>query len=960
VAATTLCAAPWTSAAAQFPTRLNQPWRTIETEHFAFHYPLDLEAWTRAAASHVEAIDSAVAHIVGFRVEGKTDALVDDPFQRPNGSAWPYLNRPLINLWASPPDPRDDIGDYRTWGQMLVAHEFGHITHLARPSRNSWTRRVWEAMPANIGPIALRAPRWVIEGYATYIEGRVTGSGRPHSAWRAAFLRQWAIEGQLPRYEYLDDWGAYAGGSFAYLAGSAFIEWLAERHGDSSLVFVWRRLSARQNRSFDDAFVGVYGQSAAALYGRFTAELTEKSLDIAHTMAAATNDTGAIVQRLARSTGDPAISTDGRRVAIVLRSADAPSRVVIWKTAPEPDTAQRRRDSLLLKKDPEDVPARSIYPPAKTALFTLRSKGGAPYESPRFLRDGRVLLSRSTARGDGTFADDLYLWSPEGFSVRRLTRGASLREPDPSPDGRTAVASRCTGGWCSLVIVTLDDGSVTTLLAANEQRSFFRPRFSPDGKTVLVSVHLNGTWRLATVDVEARTIATIDPDDRANRYDAAWSGANDLVAVSDRGGIANIIHMNLASREIRTLSGVTGAAVAPEPNPSDGSIWFLSLYSRGYDLRRLTPTRTTDVPRIVATARLVPALSLPAVEREIATNPVSEPRSFGLTPRFFRWIPQPSLDADGASGALALVSRDVIGRTEVLLAGAYGDAASWRGGTLSGMWSGAGWVPTLRGTAFSATQSLSESRVSFFPRVGLDATLVGGQLGMEGASEFDTWTARARIGGSVSHARNSFLVLDTLLRTGTRAFAFSDARITATKRWNAASLSGSLADAVASGKTFGDDFSRVLITTGLSANGFGILPIAASAQWGSVNSGAPVFEQFSIGGGPSTILDRAQLTQRITMPVLPSGISTGTSVVAFRGVLGTAPMSLFYWAGSTSTHNDTYDSWHRVIGLDWSMSVGAIAPAGTPAARAQFGIGESLDEPFRKRVRAYVNLILNP
>ena len=623
------------------------------------------------------------------------------------------MKRPLINVWASPPDPRDDIGDYRSWGQMLVAHEFGHIVHLTRPSRNTWTRRVWESMPANIGPIALRAPRWVVEGYATFIEGRVTGSGRPHSAWRAAFLRQWAIEGQLPRYEYLDDWGAYAGGSFAYLAGSAFIEWLADTHGDSSLVDVWRRLSARQNRTFDEAFTGVYGESAAALYGRFTAELTMKSLDIAQTMAAATNDTGTIVQRLARSTGDPAISTDGQRVAIVLRSAVAPSRVVIWKTAFEPDTLRRRRDSLLLARDPEDVPARSIYPPSKTALFTLRARGGAPYESPRFLHDGRVLLSRSTPRGDGTFVDDLYLWNPEGSSVHRLTRRASLREPDPAPDGHTAVATHCSGGWCSLVIVKLDDGSVSPLLSASDDRSFFRPRFSPDGKTVLVSVHRNGTWRLATVDVAARELTVIDPDDGANRYDAAWMGASDIVAVSDKSGIAEIITLNLASRELRTLSGVTGAAVAPEPNPRDGSVWFLSLYSRGYDLRRLTPTKETNVPHVVASARLVPALSVPPAPIQLATNAVSEPRRFGFTPRLFRWLPQPSLDADGASAALALISRDVIGRSEVLLAGAYGDPGSWRGGTLSGMW--AGWGADLRVTLFDAKQLLSDSWVSFSP-----------------------------------------------------------------------------------------------------------------------------------------------------------------------------------------------------------------------------------------------------
>jgi hypothetical protein len=49
-----------------------------------------------------------------------------------------------------------------------------------------------------------------------------------------------------------------------------------------------------------------------------------------------------------------------------------------------------------------------------------------------------------------------------------------------------------------------------------------------------------------------------------------------------------------------------------------------------------------------------------------------------------------------------------------------------------------------------------------------------------------------------------------------------------------------------------------------------------------------------------------------------------------------------------------------VIGAEWLASVPAIPIAGTPAARAQIGIGESLDAPFRKRVRAYVSFVLDP
>jgi hypothetical protein len=52
--------------------------------------------------------------------------------------------------------------------------------------------------------------------------------------------------------------------------------------------------------------------------------------------------------------------------------------------------------------------------------------------------------------------------------------------------------------------------------------------------------------------------------------------------------------------------------------------------------------------------------------------------------------------------------------------------------------------------------------------------------------------------------------------------------------------------------------------------------------------------------------------------------------------------------------------WHRVAGVEWSEAVSAIVPAGTPAARGAIGVGESLDMPFRRKVRAYVSLVINP
>jgi hypothetical protein len=52
--------------------------------------------------------------------------------------------------------------------------------------------------------------------------------------------------------------------------------------------------------------------------------------------------------------------------------------------------------------------------------------------------------------------------------------------------------------------------------------------------------------------------------------------------------------------------------------------------------------------------------------------------------------------------------------------------------------------------------------------------------------------------------------------------------------------------------------------------------------------------------------------------------------------------------------------WNRVGGVEWSAAFPPIPLAGTPAARAQIGMGLSLDPPVKNRVGVYASLTLNP
>src|SRR3569623_3623555 len=328
------------AASAQETTFPHLRWRTLDTRYFRFFFTTDAAPWTRDVASRIDAAHDAVAALVGSAPSKRVMVIVEDPNNVSNGFALPLLDHPLIFLWPTPPDPASALGN-GSWGDQLSIHEFAHIAHLTRESRNPAVRRLTRLLPVKFGPVALHAPRWVTEGYATFVEGRVVrGIGRPHGVVRPAVLRQWAVEGQLPTYAALDGSSRYEGDDMAYLAGSAFLEWLAARNGDSSIVHLWRRMSARVPRTFDEAFVGVYGAPPDALYGRFAAELNHDALDASTggpqpallatgADAAPRPGEGVLVRRLHWGTGAPALSRGDSLLAFVVSARERAPRVEI-------------------------------------------------------------------------------------------------------------------------------------------------------------------------------------------------------------------------------------------------------------------------------------------------------------------------------------------------------------------------------------------------------------------------------------------------------------------------------------------------------------------------------------------------------------------------------------------------------------------------------------------------------
>ena len=940
------------SAVAQFLWRPDADWQTLRTAHFTVVYPRELDQWTRTMAERLESVRTEVGVEVGSLPRRRVTVLVADPYSVSNGSAWPFLESPSIVLWPTPPDPRSTIGDSRSWPEILAVHEFTHIAHLTRPSRNPRQRLLTRLAPLGIGPITLKAPRWVIEGYATYIEGRLTGSGRPHGVWRPAVLRQWALEGRLPTYPQLSSWGEYQGGSFAYLGGSAFLEWLAARNGDSTITHLWRRMSARTNRSFDQAFAGAYGDSPRALYGRFTVELTGRALEIEKTLRDSSVVDGTIVQRLAWTTGDPAVSPNGERVAVVLRSKTLPARVVVWNTADEPpDTAAATRRARAAGRDPDDVPDVQFWPRPKKAVATLRAVDGYAYDSPRFFADNRrILATRVTVRDDGTQVPDLFEWDTRTNRVRRVTRSAGIVDADPAPDGRTVAATRCVAGHCDLVRVTLATGSIEVLAAGSPTRAFYRPRYSPDGRTIVAAVSDSGRWRLVTFD-EVSGLRDIDPPDGANHYDADYTSTGKLLYVSERGGIPNIALLDPATGAAHTLTRVVGAAMAPSIG-GGRDVYFLALHATGVDLRRLTLDTTRDLRPVAIDPRLAPVAQIPVTAADsFARTPLGASRSYGLGAREFRLLAGYALAADGEDAVLGLSSTDKVGRLGWIIQGALGRPWRPEGGSLAASWRG--WPIAVGGELFAMTRDASQQKPAGFTSLADDSQLRGATLAASRAHQFATGRVDARLGGSLQQLRLTGV-------SGLRTLAFASFGASAARRGDthqgAASIAlqgsrGTSGDATRSSAPFTRRIASAMVSFGSTSSA-----LRAEGTYGIVND-ATAFERFVVGGSVPSFIDTTTVEQWAPMPALPFGALRGRRYASYKLSLRGNIFAPYLWAGAAG---DSLRRWMRVLGIDGTVNVPPLPFFRAPASTAVAGIGYSIDDPWRRKTRAYLALRFRP
>jgi hypothetical protein len=263
--------------------------------------------------------------------------------------------------------------------------------------------------------------------------------------------------------------------------------------------------------------------------------------------------------------------------------------------------------------------------------------------------------------------------------------------------------------------------------------------------------------------------------------------------------------------------------------------------------------------------------------------------------------------------------------------------------------------PWLDGEIFSLTRNASRQRPTGF-------TLPDDDLDMRGA----TFAARARqfAGPAAVEARTGASI--QTMRLAHAAWSRRDLgfvqigaalRQRGDERYVIERVSFS-ASRVASPDSLGmrRSFTRGMVTGSISA-GTQAGSARAEGSYGVVSYGASAFERFSVGGSPPSYVDEATFSQWVPMPALPFGTLRGRKFASYRFAVGDETFSPFFWA---ATAGDSLRRWIRVVGVDGRLAVQPIPVIRLPAAEVRAGAGYTLDDPWRKRLRAWMSLRYRP
>ena len=595
-------------------------WVQSETEHFIFIF----EPSSQAAVDELTGFcEDVYDKVTGFldSYPKKIPCVVTDRVDYANGFTTVMPARLILIVAA--PYSAEFITPAESWLKFLLTHELTHFVHL------SMSGGIFSTLSSVFGGDvafgnSVFLPGWMTEGITTELETRFTQGGRGRSAFFEMQYKAPILEEKLFSLDQAAYGSPFPPSGRSYVAGYMLTDYLMSTYGQDVFTRIMKRY-------IDFPFFGPWGAIK---------EVTGK--DAQDIFADMKNALGERFSASAAIPGGALLSPD--RIGDFMMPRGTSAGLYIYRndlerypaiSALDPET---RTEKDLLSVSLTDPSSYSPTADGKTVYFTTME-----YDGMNPIQEEAV--------------SDLYALDAGSSAVRRITRGAHLRQPAVSPDGGRIAAVQRSGSYGRLVSVDPVSGAQKILFSATET-DIYNPSFSPDGSRIAFILNRRGFLDVYILDA-ARAFENAESaaDRRAPVMDVNSDLARPVMGPDPFG---EFFPSFLDDRRILFSSDRSGSLALYTANLDDGSVALLwkdpvgafcgvvageeliygSYGSKGFCLKRAAVD--IDEPRepITSTAQSYP-------QPEVGSK--SPAAAYIDLPWLSFWIPMPFLGITGPS-----------------------------------------------------------------------------------------------------------------------------------------------------------------------------------------------------------------------------------------------------------------------------------------------------------------------
>lgn len=631
-------------------------WYTIHSPHFHLHYHDGLEEMARETLSLAERIHERLSKRIDWVPQEPVNLVLTDEYDFSNGMATPFPSN-WIMLFATPPDDLLTLEDHAGWMELLLTHEYTHILHLDKARRGpAWLRTIF-GRNFLLFP-NLFQPRWMIEGYATYIEtDKKRGIGRGQSSMFDSMMRTEVLNGIKPIHQINQPMASWPTGTAAYLYGVHFYQFLEETYGAKKIDALIENYSGNILPFFINSNTeDIYYKDLPILWDEFEAYLEKKY----RPQIDAVKNKGVIAgKRLSTDgyfTGPLRVLPDGRAYYIAYNGEQHAGLMMI---DPQGEIHRLREVNFGTRLD--------VHPEAGVLLI-----------QPERCHNAAVYY-------------DIYHVDLEGDDLEQLTDCARYRNAAWSADGKQIIAVHNKAGKNELHLLG-NDGQLKNVMWRGKQWEVVGALdTSPDGQELVAAVWRNKTgWNLEQFNLKNNKWSLVTRDSAIEGHPQYSPDGTAILFTSEHGGIYNIRRKELRTDRTVTLTNVISGAVSPAESRT-GDIYYLGYTGDGLDVFKLSKAQHGN-DSLPAVAKGPTGQASPLPEKYTAGPAESYSAWDSMRPRW--WFPHIILDEGRTELGLVTGGSDSLLQHLYAVDLAYDTDNSWSLGSFQYIYDG--WYPLIK------------------------------------------------------------------------------------------------------------------------------------------------------------------------------------------------------------------------------------------------------------------------